>query len=163
MKRRLQLTLAILTQLRLALLEYKDAGEKLPLAQDVALERGELMVLVENMVRDGKLQESLLLEESNRFLTARQRYLQFFMDMIVAQARIKNSIGLDWQDELPSAGSIASSSGAKPTGVAAGSAATEDAAGAEQAPEVQESPAQASAPAKEPEDLTVNVSAVRAW
>lgn len=174
MKRRLQLSLAILTQLRLAVIEYKDAEEKIPLAKSVAEERGELMALIDRMIQDGKLKESLLLEENNRFLSARQRYLESYSKLVLSQARIRNTLGLDWEDTIPAAGaasavqSVPVAQSQQQEYVATPEVApVQETKTSEQAPtpapEKAAQPADANpAPAPKEGDLTIKISAVEA-
>ncbi len=104
--RRLQVSMAVITQLRLALASVEDLQDKLPINDTVQEEREELASLVERQIRDGALQESLQLEVDLKYLLARQRYLTNYADLVIAQARVDNSIGLPWGQETPAPGSV---------------------------------------------------------
>ncbi len=97
-RRRLMLTLSVMTQVRLAVIEYRDALEKLPLTRRLADKREQLMEIVEEHAETGRLHESLLLDEDQNYLSASLMHLNTYADVVVAEARINNARGLDWED-----------------------------------------------------------------
>ncbi len=106
--RRLQVTMAIITQLRLALIEFEDLQAKLPVNNVVQAERGELSDLVQRQIMDGRLEESLLIEVDLKYLLARQRFLMNYSDTIIAQALIANSVGQTWGQPMANGGAMLS-------------------------------------------------------
>ena len=112
--RRMQLTMAVITQVHLAAVEYHDAAGKLPLAAEVAKEREQLLDLVERQVRDGRFKESVIIDEDQKYLSALQRQLATHADLVIAQARLRNTVGQDWGQAAPAAPAPAQVSAPQP-------------------------------------------------
>jgi outer membrane protein TolC len=98
-KRRMKIALSVLTQVRLSIIEYNETTERLQLAADLEKERLELLETVREQVRTGKLKESLLLDEDQRYLNARVQHLTNYAGALIALARLDNSLGRDWDSE----------------------------------------------------------------
>jgi outer membrane protein TolC len=98
-KRRMKIALSVLTQVRLSIIEYNETTERLQLAANLEKERLELLEAVREQVRTGKLKESLLLDEDQRYMSARVQHLTNYAGALIALARLDNSLGRDWENE----------------------------------------------------------------
>ena len=92
----LRMKLGIMTQLRLALVNYKDLKIRLGDVDRLVSLRQRLMETVEKQVKQGKLEESLLLSADQDYLLARKLQLKTMADLWVGEARIYNTAGLVW-------------------------------------------------------------------
>jgi hypothetical protein len=96
-KRRMKIALSVLTQVRLSIIEYNETTDRLQLAADLVKERSELLEAVREQVRTGKLRESMLLDEDQRYLSARVQHLTNYAGALISLARLDNSVGRDWE------------------------------------------------------------------
>ena len=94
-KRRIAQAVGILTQLHLAVIEYRDAMDQVELQSEIAMKRKELVAAVEANIEQGTSHQGELVEYQLKDLTARSRYLMTFAKIMVAQARIVNTVGRD--------------------------------------------------------------------
>ncbi len=92
-KRRLSLAAAILTQLNLAIIDYKDAIRKYRQSKEIGLKRTQLMYARRRHVElgNGKIED--VLESEAKFLFSHERALSFYADVIIAEQRIINTVG----------------------------------------------------------------------
>ncbi|GAB6038495.1 hypothetical protein JCM15519_30540 [Fundidesulfovibrio butyratiphilus] len=95
-KRRMRLTLAVTTQIKLSIIECQETLGRLQLSKQLEAERREVLDMVRDQVRQGKLKESLLLDEDQRYMSARLRHLGNYAGFLAARARLINSLGRDW-------------------------------------------------------------------
>ncbi|MBF0480318.1 MAG: TolC family protein [Desulfovibrionaceae bacterium] len=141
-KRRMKIALSVLTQVRLSIIEYNETTDRLQLAGDLVKERFELLEAVREQVRTGKLRESMLLDEDQRYLNARVQHLTNYAGALIALARLDNSLGRDWGGQpagpLTSENAAPTLAAAKARQTPAGPADAELAA--TQAPSAQEPP-----------------------
>ena len=98
-KRRMKIALSVVTQVRLSVIEYQETTDRLQLAADLVRERSELLEAVREQVQTGKLRESMLLDEDQRYLSARVQHLTNYAGALIALARLDNSLGRDWESE----------------------------------------------------------------
>ncbi|PID74961.1 MAG: hypothetical protein CSB28_00470 [Desulfobacterales bacterium] len=96
-KRRQAQALAVVVQLNLALAEYKDAREGLEIARNIELANGELEGIINRNVAAGRGgDETMLLLTSENYLQARVKTMRVWADLMLAKARIYNSLGRDF-------------------------------------------------------------------
>ncbi len=99
-KQRQTQALAVVTQLNLAVQEYQDAREGLALARKIEQANGELEKIVSNNVATGRGgNETVLLTTRGDALQARVNTLQFWANLVLAKARIYNSLGRDFSSQ----------------------------------------------------------------
>ncbi len=96
-QRRLAVAVAILTQLHLALIDCRQMAEQYRLASAVAEKHGELLAAVENATAEGKSHAGEALEQRLKWLKARARQLTAYANLMIAQARLSNTLGRDPQ------------------------------------------------------------------
>lgn len=91
--RRIALSVGILAQLHIAVIEYEDARAKLGASREVAEKRGRLVSALERAQAEGKGDAGRVLEERIKHLAARTRYLLDRAAVAGAKARIENTVG----------------------------------------------------------------------
>ncbi len=148
-RRRLLMTVAVMTQTRLAALGYHDAMDKLSLTIEMVAKRRALMKAVAAHVREGKLHESLLLDEDQNFLVAWRLMLETYAAAATGAARIRNAMGLDYGETAETL-QTASSGGAGEPGPALTPDAQVAPSAASAAPKAAAAPAAAQAPEAAP-------------
>ncbi|MFW5856281.1 MAG: TolC family protein [Planctomycetota bacterium] len=94
-QRRTAQAIAILTQVRLAIIEYHRAAESCLESSQVIAVQDELSDVTERLVRQGKANESELLNTRLDELFTRVRYAQAYADLQLGQAQIRNAVGRD--------------------------------------------------------------------
>ncbi len=95
--RRQAQALAVVVQLHLALLEYKDARAGLELARNLEHANGQLENIISRNVAAGRGgDETMLLLTSERYLQAQVKTMRVWADLMLAKARIYNSLGRDF-------------------------------------------------------------------
>ncbi len=92
-RRRTAIAVAVLTQLRLALIEHDEAAEQLALARRIAATRRELLAAIESSATEGSTPAGAAFEERMRYLKARARELRALASFKAAQARVLNTAG----------------------------------------------------------------------
>lgn len=92
-QRRLAVAIAILTQLHLALIDYRDTLDDCGMTAEIAATREHLLRAVESAAEQGKAHAGELLEHRMKYLKAQARYLQAYAQVQVAHARILNTVG----------------------------------------------------------------------
>ncbi len=96
-KRRQAQALAVVVQLNLALAEYRDAREGLEIARNLAHANGELKEIISRNVALGMGGDgTMLLKTSENHLQAEVRAMRALADVMVAKARVYNSLGRDF-------------------------------------------------------------------
>lgn len=106
-KQRQAQALAVLVQLNLATIEYRDAYESLGIATELEQSQKELQDVVDRGVKSRAESESLLLQTNQQYLEARVKRLRAYSDLIIAKAKIYNSMGRDFdQQDLTAASGI---------------------------------------------------------
>lgn len=95
-KRRMNMAMAVLTQLRLAVIEYENYLRQVEQAQELEKLRKELAVEVHQQVETGRLKESTLLNADQLYIVAHHARLTAAARLLTARQRILNSIGRDW-------------------------------------------------------------------
>ncbi|MBI9112373.1 TolC family protein [Maridesulfovibrio ferrireducens] len=106
-KQRQAQALAILVQLNLATIEYRDAYESLAISTELEKSQDELQKLIDYEVKSGAGEsESILLQTNQQYLEAHVKRLTSYSDLIIAKAKIYNSMGrdIDQQDLTASTG-----------------------------------------------------------
>lgn len=102
-KERVALGGAILAQLNLAVVEYKDMAEQAAQLKSLAEMRAELAAMVRMEVEQGKVQRSQLLDAEERSLAAKMEYHAAYARLVSAMARVTNSLGHDRDTPLHAA------------------------------------------------------------
>lgn len=92
-RQRMAVAIGILTQLRLALIEYEDAFADYELTGRISDTRGALVAVMESAAADGKVESAATLAERLRYLKARAKHLSLLAEVKLAEARILNSVG----------------------------------------------------------------------
>ncbi|HNQ24399.1 MAG TPA: TolC family protein [Phycisphaerae bacterium] len=100
--RRVALAVAILAQLHLALIDYQEAMAQCAINQTIADRHRLLLEAVRTQAEEGKSHEGEVVDQQVKCLRARARYLSARADLMTAEARLLNTIGLDppWNDAL---------------------------------------------------------------
>ena len=93
--RRTALAVAILTQLHLSLLDCAEAAERLEVTGAIAERRQRLLTAIESAVTEGTSHDGECLDQRLKFLRAHGRYLRAFANLMVAEARLLNTVGRD--------------------------------------------------------------------
>ncbi|WP_320173974.1 TolC family protein [Maridesulfovibrio sp.] len=107
-KQRQAQALAVLVQLNLAAIEYSDAYESLGIATELEQSQKELQDVIDREVKAGTGEsESILLQTNQQYLEARVKRLRAYSDLIIAKAKIYNSMGRSFdQQDLTATGGI---------------------------------------------------------
>lgn len=98
-KQRQAQALAVLVQLNLATIEYRDAYESLGIATELEQSQKELQDVIDRGVKSRAESESLLLQTNQQYLEARVKRLRAYSDLIIAKAKIYNSMGRDFDQQ----------------------------------------------------------------
>ncbi len=97
-QRRKTLGAAILTQLRLAIIDYKNVVSRIELAKALSETREKLKNAVEKEVLAGKSNIDVLLDREDAYYKSRLSYLATYAELVNAEARINNTLGMDWNE-----------------------------------------------------------------
>ncbi|NDV24537.1 TolC family protein [Desulfovibrio sp. JC022] len=97
-KRRMNMAMAVLTQLRLATIEYDNYLRQVEQAYELENLREELAREVHLQVENGRLKESTLLNADQLFIVAHRARLTAYARLMTARQRILNSLGRDWDE-----------------------------------------------------------------
>ena len=95
-KKRMSMAMAVLTQLRLAVIEYENYLRQVDQTADLEKLRKELAIEVHRQVKSGMLKESTLLNADQLYIVAYHGRLTAVSRLITARQRILNSMGRDW-------------------------------------------------------------------
>ncbi|WP_321400551.1 TolC family protein [Maridesulfovibrio sp.] len=95
-KRRMNMAMAVLTQLRLAVIEYENYMRQVEQALELEKLRKDLAVEVHQQVETGRLKESTLLNADQLYIVAHHARLTAAARLLTARQRILNSMGRDW-------------------------------------------------------------------
>lgn len=106
-KRRMNMAMAVLTQLKLAVIEYENYLRQVDQAQELEVLRKELALEVHQQVESGRLKESTLLNADQLYIVAHHARLTAVARLLTARQRILNSMGRDWDASGKDAVSIA--------------------------------------------------------
>lgn len=93
MQRRTAVAVAILTQLHLSLIDYRDALRQFEDVGSIARKRAELVAAIENAATQGKSHGGELLEQRLKHLKMRARQLTAHAAVRTAEARLFNTVG----------------------------------------------------------------------
>jgi outer membrane protein TolC len=97
-KRRMNMAMAVLTQLRLAMIEYENYQRQVEQTRELEDLREELTREVHMQVETGRLKESTLLNADQLYVIAHRARLIAYARLVTARQRILNSLGRDWDD-----------------------------------------------------------------
>jgi len=92
-QRRMVMAIAILTQLRLAVVDYQDAVGNIKLVKNLSSVQDRLLAAAKKHGKEGAAGEDLLLEKESEALFGHIRYLTAYADMVIAAQRIQNTLG----------------------------------------------------------------------
>ncbi len=94
--------------MNIAVIEYEDAAEALPIAMELEDRQGRMLALVKGEVDAGTIRsDTLLLRTNQQYLEAKVKRLTAYGDLIIAKAKIYNSMGRKFEDQhLTAASSI---------------------------------------------------------
>lgn len=98
-KRRMNMAMAVITQLRLAIIEYDNYLRQVEQAYELEKLREELAREVHLQVENGRLKESTLLNADQLFVVAHRARLTAYARLMTARQRILNSLGRDWDEQ----------------------------------------------------------------
>ncbi len=93
--KRIAQAVAILSQIHIAVIDYRDAVDQIALQHEICNNRRLLVDAMKQNIEQGTSHEGELVEYQLKFLAARSRYLTNFAKIMIAQARIINTIGRD--------------------------------------------------------------------
>ena len=102
--RRASMAASILTQLNLALIEYRDMEEQARQLQELSAKKAELAETVRMEVEAGKAERAMLLDAEERSLSTKMEYHAAYARLIAAMARLDNTLGRDWDDSAHKVG-----------------------------------------------------------
>ncbi|WP_320171225.1 TolC family protein [Maridesulfovibrio sp.] len=91
-KRRMNMAMAVLTQLRLAVIEYENYLRQVEQAKELEKLRKDLAVEVHQQVETGRLKESTLLNADQLYIVAHHARLTAAARLLTARQRILNSM-----------------------------------------------------------------------
>jgi hypothetical protein len=99
-KRRLSLAAAIMTQLSISVVSYEDATRKYTQAMEIEAKRRQLMQARRRHTELGKGRIEDVLKSEGRHFFSQVRTLTSYADVMIAEARILNTIGRNerWQN-----------------------------------------------------------------
>ena len=94
-KKRLALAVAIITQLRIAAIEYDFAVNRYTRLKDLALDSEEIIVNAEKAAKAGKGKKSIVIMKKLDALRDYASTMDAYNQVMIARAKIQNSIGAD--------------------------------------------------------------------
>lgn len=92
--------LAVIVQLHLAVLDYRNALVSLQIATELEEKQALMQAAVHSEAERGTLNESLLLQTDQEYMQARVARLQAYTALISSKARIFNALGRDFDQQV---------------------------------------------------------------
>lgn len=92
-KRRTAIAVAVLTQLHLALIDFDEAVGEQEITRTIADKHCTLSAAIESAAEDGKAHRGESLDQRMKYLKARARHLTAYSNVMIARARVLNTVG----------------------------------------------------------------------
>lgn len=92
-RRRLAMTLAVMTQVRLAVYDYEDAYRQMEMQREMAQVQDRLYKIMRTREEQGEVNEEAVFSAEADALLSYARYLDAYSDMMVARERVNSALG----------------------------------------------------------------------